>query len=840
MKVSLVVTFVFLWLITLSSSVNAQSPSGIQNGSFESPPIATYAYRPSSSWTFIGNAGIQHNGSPWGAPNAPDGVQTAFLQCGSNPLGNGTISQVFTVPADGTYSISFYSALRAYRTSPTLMSFNVTMDGTNIGSFSPTSTAFSQFTTSQILLTAGSHTLSFVGTGTAPDTSDFIDFVTLNNSSAQLPPSNTAPPTITGTPQVGQTLTGAHGSWTNTPTSYTDQWYRAGVPISGATALAYSPQTADVGSTLTLGEVATNFAGSSTQAMSAATAPVTAPSVPVNISPPAITGTPQVGLTLTGVHGSWTNSPTSYADQWYRAGVPISGATALTYSPQTADVGLTLTLREIAINAAGSSAEAMSAATAPVTSPPAQTSAYYVSPNGNDSNSGTSTIAPFKTLDKAASAMRLSNIKTTYVGKGTYNRTTTLILTSADNGETWSYYPPDGYNTAILDYTGMTYNTSVNDAYGDIANTTGILINGGNNITINGLQVQNVPGGIAVHGGSADAGWGAGVVYATTGNAYNNTIENNIVHHLTYVPSPTTTPWPNYLTGIQMHGAVQNGKILNNVVYDAQSQGISAGVGNGPNNGANNLDIEGNVVYNVNQSPGDSGGICLEDRGPTQGPAGSTGIIIKNNFVRDVSQNGVSTHFNRCYYFDDYSSNITMTQNICTGTWNVGVQYHGSNNIVVSSNIFDYTTSAAYAAIFNYDPLPLQGMTGNTFTGNIIINGGSVATGNGYQTGGGAPTYAFSAPLIENNLYYSYGAASIYYGGAYSGTHVVSSVEPGSGTGDPYPVTGQNPSLSGWTYVLAPGSPAYSSPVNFRPIPGNWGPPGYVIPQTGNPPSSPH
>ena len=251
------------------------------------------------------------------------------------------------------------------------MSFNVTMDGTNIGSFSPTSTAFSQFTTSQILLTAGSHTLSFVGTGTAPDTSDFIDFVTLNNMSAQLPPSNTAPPTITGTPQVGQTLTGAHGSWTNTPTSFSDQWYKAGAPIQGATSLSYSPQTADVGSPLTLGEVAANFAGSSAEAMSAATAPVTAPSVPVNISPPTITGTPQVGQTLTGAHGSWTNAPTSFSDQWFRPGGPIQGATSLTYSPQTADVGLTLTLREIATNAAGSSAQAMSAATAPVTAPSA-------------------------------------------------------------------------------------------------------------------------------------------------------------------------------------------------------------------------------------------------------------------------------------------------------------------------------------------------------------------------------------------------------------------------------------------------------------------------------------
>ena len=249
----------------------------------------------------------------------------------------------------------------------------VTMDGTNIGTFSPTSTAFSLFTTSPIVLSAGSHTLSFVGTGAAPDTSDFIDFVTLNNTSAQLPPSNTAPPTITGTPQVGQTLTGAHGSWTNAPTSFSDQWYRAGVPISGATSLTYSPQTADVGSTLTLGEIATNAAGSSAQAMSAATAPVTAPSpsVPVNISVPTITGTPQVGQTLTGAHGSWTNAPTSFSDQWYRAGAPISGATALTYSPQTADVGSTLTLGEIAANAAGSSAPAMSAATAPVTSPPA-------------------------------------------------------------------------------------------------------------------------------------------------------------------------------------------------------------------------------------------------------------------------------------------------------------------------------------------------------------------------------------------------------------------------------------------------------------------------------------
>ena len=256
------------------------------------------------------------------------------------------------------------------------MSFNVTMDGSNIGSFSPTSTSFSQFTTSQIQLTAGSHTLSFVGTGAGPDTSDFIDFVTLNNTSAQLPPSNISPPTIAGTPQVGQMLTGAHGSWTNSPTSYADQWYNSAGPISGAASLTYSPQTTDViRSPLTLHEIATNAVGSSAEAISAATAAVTAASVPVNISVPTITGTPQVGQMLTGAHGSWTNSPTSYADQWYNSAEPstgaIFGATSLTYSPQTTDVGSTLTLRESATNAAGSSAEAISAATARVTAAPA-------------------------------------------------------------------------------------------------------------------------------------------------------------------------------------------------------------------------------------------------------------------------------------------------------------------------------------------------------------------------------------------------------------------------------------------------------------------------------------
>jgi hypothetical protein len=93
-------------------------------------------------------------------------------------------------------------------------------------------------------------------------------------------PRNTSAPTVTGTAEVGQTLTAHKGSWSGTaPIAYSYQWQRGTADIAGATGAGYTPVAADVGHTLDVVVTASNTAGMAS-AKSAATAAVTEPAPP--------------------------------------------------------------------------------------------------------------------------------------------------------------------------------------------------------------------------------------------------------------------------------------------------------------------------------------------------------------------------------------------------------------------------------------------------------------------------------------------------------------------------------------------------------------------------------
>lgn len=179
-------------------------------------------------------------------------------------------------------------------------------------------------------------------------------------------PIMTSPPIISGTAEVGQPLNCSSGLWTNSPTGYSYTWQRDLTNISGAATNTYTVTSADLNQLITCTVVASNTTGSSVPAISLPVVP-TSLLTPVNTVLPQITGTPQVGRTLTCGTGSWTNVPTSYTYNWQRDLVSMTSATASSYTVSPADIGHSLTCEVWAYNAFGQSVPAISQAVAPTT-----------------------------------------------------------------------------------------------------------------------------------------------------------------------------------------------------------------------------------------------------------------------------------------------------------------------------------------------------------------------------------------------------------------------------------------------------------------------------------------
>ena len=195
---------------------------------------------------------------------------------------------------------------------------------------------------------------------------------------AGLLPVVSVPPSVTGTPIAGQRLAATTGTWRNRPLSFAYQWQRcdstgAGcVDIAWATSRTYVLLDDDAGFTVRAEATATNGAGAAASLSAPTTVVAPLAGAPVNVVPPAISGTAAQGQTLTASPGTWVGRATGFAYQWQRCDATgvncaaIDDATAATYVVAPADAGTTLRVAVTATNAAGS-ASAVSAATTPVT-----------------------------------------------------------------------------------------------------------------------------------------------------------------------------------------------------------------------------------------------------------------------------------------------------------------------------------------------------------------------------------------------------------------------------------------------------------------------------------------
>ena len=168
---------------------------------FETPSVgSSYRVDPTGSpWTFAGSAGVAGNNGPVtsGNPPAPQGTQVAWQQNG------GTISQSVRFAA-GSYTVSFYAAQRGNY--PSNSTIRVQIDGQTVGSITPTGTSYAAYSTGSFTVTAGSHTVRFVGVGVGGSTVLF-DKVGI----AAAPATATGPISTQATPGVGLGLVGQGG-----------------------------------------------------------------------------------------------------------------------------------------------------------------------------------------------------------------------------------------------------------------------------------------------------------------------------------------------------------------------------------------------------------------------------------------------------------------------------------------------------------------------------------------------------------------------------------------------------------------------------------------------------
>lgn len=360
---------------------------------------------------------------------------------------------------------------------------------------------------------------------------------------------------------------------------------------------------------------------------------------------------------------------------------------------------------------------------------------YYVSPSGNDNNSGTLS-APFATIQKAVN-MCTSGSDLVYVRAGTYNQAVNI---SGKSGITLTRYGSEAVyvkgSSASNSVISVSNSSNIIVSYLHVQDkqvnwAVGIIVQGsGSNIQIVGNKLSNIHYRTGTFNAADNMGTtvvGANPITVVGDNE--NASLNNILISANEVYNCMT----GWCEAISVKGNVDNFNVEKNIVHDITNIGIDAfGLGTYPplskNYQSRNGTIQQNTVYNCRCNYADNGGIYVDGGkdisvinnrvygniyGITIGcenqmdiANGTTsGIHVRNNFVYNnlkagimIGTSGDDDGLQGNVAYCDVIGN-TFLKNSSSDQWGGELVLQNANNILVSNNVF----YGLYPQMFTYN-----------------------------------------------------------------------------------------------------------------------------------------
>jgi hypothetical protein len=134
-------------------------------------------------------------------------------------------------------------------------------------------------------------------------------------------------PVVSGTAEVGVALSLDRGTWA-AGTTLSQQWFRDGTPVVGATGTTFTPTSSERGARISVVVTGVRDGYETATATSTSTSPVLEGTL--RAATPKVSGTPKVGRRLSVTRGTWT-SGTSFSYRWLANGRSVKGATRSTF-----------------------------------------------------------------------------------------------------------------------------------------------------------------------------------------------------------------------------------------------------------------------------------------------------------------------------------------------------------------------------------------------------------------------------------------------------------------------------------------------------------------------------